>query len=402
MNKHNDVSIKVLSMLLSCNEPINTERLADLLEIPRKTVSYNLDKLVTCGYVLDVGWRMAHKWMINRKYETEVLDLISTIQVKGQWIHLIDADSRIPNLALMKISAFHKAKGDRVTFSKGKTLGFSRTAPDRIYVSIVFRSNRDLFSDLPSSFPDTIFDFGGSGYDLTKTLPEEIESMVPDYSLYPKSKASIGFTTRGCIRNNTSCPFCVVPVKEGKFRRVSHPDQWYDPKFENIVFLDNNILADKEWFMTVTSWCMEKKLNIWFTQGLDIRKMDLDIARRILEMRKYKGVFFAWDHIEDEGIIKEKIQLLKQAGFTDNTLKQYVQFYVYVRDDSEYESGLYRARELKKQSCNAFIMFDIDNKRIQRIIDLQRWSNRKQLFWLCDISDYRSNIKIEAGMLSKL
>jgi hypothetical protein len=132
--------------------------------------------------------------------------------------------------------------------------------------------------------------------------------------------------------------------------------------------------------------------------------MDKDVAERILEMPKYKSVFFAWDHIEDEEIIKEKINLLKQVGFTDTTLHSSIQFYIYVDSDSEYESGVHRCMELKKLNCNAFVMYNVDNKPTQRINDLRRWSNRRQLFWLFDIDEYieyRHGKKIEECILEQ-
>jgi hypothetical protein len=154
------------------------------------------------------------------------------------------------------------------------------------------------------------------------------------------------------------------------------------------VFLDNNILADKEWFMEVTAWCIQKNLKIWFTQGLDIRKMDEDIAKRLLEMKKYKSIYFAWDNIKDEAVIKEKIELLKTMGFTNNILKQSVQFYVYVDSDVEYDSGVYRCRELKKLNCNSFVMYNIDNKLTHRIIHFRRWSRCKAAYWSCDVEEF--------------
>jgi hypothetical protein len=110
---------------------------------------------------------------------------------------------------------------------------------------------------------------------------------------------------------------------------------------------------------------------------------------------EYKSVFFSWDHIEDEEIIREKIALLKEMGFKDSFLRAYVQFYVYVDNDSdeEYESGIYRCRELKKLNCNAFIMYNIDNSASQRIIDLRRWANRKRLFWQFDIREYKNHTR---------
>lgn len=122
---------------------------------------------------------------------------------------LIDADSKIPNLALMKISAYHKSKGDVV--------GFNVSDPEKVYCSIIFKKNKHMADGLKFFFPDAELDIGGSGYDLKKRLPDEIECMTPDYSLYPDNDSYYGFTTRGCIRH---CHFCIVHDKEGKFRRL--------------------------------------------------------------------------------------------------------------------------------------------------------------------------------------
>jgi hypothetical protein len=183
--------------------------------------------------------------------------------------------------------------------------------------------------------------------------------MRPDYSLYPDFDYSIGFSSKGCIRH---CDFCIVPEKEGKFRRTQHPSLWYKPAYKSITFLDNSILADKEWFMEVTGWCLEKKLKIWFTQGFDIRRVDLEIANRLYEIKNHHTLSFVWDNIVDEAVIREKINLLMQTGFTKNMLRARVQFYVYVDSDEEYDSGVYRCRELKKLNCNSYVMFNIEKQ----------------------------------------
>lgn len=294
---------------------------------------------------------------------------------------LIDVDSKIPNLALMKISAYHKSIGDEVGFCVGD--------PDKVYASVVFKKNRHHVDGLKFFYPDADIDIGGSGYDLKKKLPEEIENMKPDYSIYPDCDYSMGFTTRGCFRN---CYFCIVPEKEGKLHKVQHPEQWYNPEFDKIMFLDNNILADKDHFFDITDWCMSKDLKVWFTQGLDIRLLDVEIGERLLQMKIWKSIFFAWDHVRDERTIKENIQILQDAGFSKSKLKSLVQFYVYVDSDADYDTGVYRCRELKKLNCNPFVMYNIDQKKTKRIKELQRWANRKWAFWSCDISEYDRSV----------
>jgi hypothetical protein len=226
----------------------------------------------------------------TKQRRARISNTINLWKLTGKRILLVDVDSTIPNLALMKISSFYKSKGDNVTLKKlklkrrkdgtlkdGVKVDLS-DKPDKVYASIVFKANKNVLDDVAQQYPDT--DIGGSGYDLQKELPPEIEAMKPDYSLYPTNDASIGFSSRGCFRK---CHFCIVPEKEGKFRRTQHPSEWYNPMFKKIIFHDNNILADKEWFMEVTSWCMERKLEMWFNQGLDIRLIDEEIAtQRIL------------------------------------------------------------------------------------------------------------------------
>jgi hypothetical protein len=297
------------------------------------------------------------------------------------WVHLVDADSKIPNVALMKLSAYHKARGDDVTKSKGDKLRFFNRSPDKVFISIVFKKNAHMFDDLIYRYPDTVFDIGGSGYDLKKVLPSKIENMKPDYDLYPENDYSLGFSSRGCIRSTKSCPWCIVPLKEGKYRRTKHPEEWYNSNFDKIVFLDNNALSDVSWFLEITDWCIEKGLEVWFTQGLDVRLLTERVAVQLLKMKIYKSIFFAWDRISDESIIRDKIALLKSVGFTDSLCKQKVQFYIYIDSDSEFNSGLYRCLELRKLSFNSFVMFNVDNERSKRVHKLQRWANRKKMYW---------------------
>lgn len=87
-----------------------------------------------------------------------------------------------------------------------------------------------------------------------------------------------------------------------------------------------------------------------------------------------------------------KIKMLKYCGI--NT-RSNVQFYVHVDSDDEFESGLYRCNKLKEWKTNAFVMFNIDNPKTQRIQDLMRWANRKMIFWNCNFSEYSRTVKSE-------
>jgi hypothetical protein len=123
---------------------------------------------------------------------------------------------------------------------------------------------------------------------------------------------------------------------------------------------------------------------------LDIRLLDIGIAKQLLSVKIWKSIFFAWDNMQDEAIIREKIKVLQKAGFTKSKLRSLVQFYVYIDSDSEYDTGVYRCKILKKLFCNPFVMFNVDHKPTRRIQELRRWANKKWIFWSCDISEYNA------------
>ena len=218
-------------------------------------------------------------------------------------ILLIDADSTIPNLALMKLSTHYKNNGHIVDLNrlnipyypsrkkihhKLDTEGY-----DLCFCSVIF----------PESFNyihgDNI-EFGGTGYSLEKNLPDEIEACEPDYTIYPENNISYGFLSRGCIRN---CSFCFVPKKEGKIRKVN--------SVENIVrhpvtkFMDNNFLALYE-ANEIMQELIQKNIRHQFNQGLDIRLVDKTKSDLLSKLNYHKEYIFAFDNIKYKNIIEDK------------------------------------------------------------------------------------------------
>ena len=173
-------------------------------------------------------------------------------------IRLIDVDGKIPNYALMKISTYHKRRGDNVGWYN-PILDFNDT--DILYMSKIFTFTPDY-----EYFPNGAKIIkGGTGYDYTTKLPEEIESITElDYSLYPGCDYSIIFTTRGCVRK---CPFCIVPKKEGIIHNI--PICNLNPNGKYIKVLDNNFFANKTWRENIKV-LREFKQPIDFNTGIDL------------------------------------------------------------------------------------------------------------------------------------
>lgn len=253
-------------------------------------------------------------------------------------VGLIDADGHnFPNLALMKISAYHKAKGDSV----------ERALPmleyDTVYQSKVF----DFSPDFNTCIKCENLIKGGSGYDLENKLPTEIESMYPDYSLYGETKA-YGFLTRGCPRN---CPFCIVAKKEGKKSvQVADLRQFWNGQSE-IKLCDPNTLACPE-RLKILQQLIDSKATVDFTQGLDIRLMT-DDAISLIKQIKVKMLHFAWDRDKDGDLIIRNLTAFKNATNID---MRKARVYVLTNYETEFDFDLYRVYKLKELGYDPFVM----------------------------------------------
>jgi hypothetical protein len=195
-------------------------------------------------------------------------------KVASSTIVLIHVDGRLPNLALMKLSRHFKKQGRNVHLARKEI--YIRGA-EEAYASCIFstpvsqkriRSLRDYYGQS--------FIAGGSGVDVHQRLPEEIENLPADYSLYPElGDRAIGFLTRGCT---FSCPFCIVPKKEGRIRQVSDLDELLDSgRRKKLILLDDNILSHPE-ADNLLARMAGRNLQVNFNQTLDIRLVDRERA----------------------------------------------------------------------------------------------------------------------------
>lgn len=294
-------------------------------------------------------------------------------------VGIYDVDSKIPNLALMKLSAFHKAQGDTVEFYSP----LFKAEYDKIYASRIFK-----FSDTSMLDPDTM-EIGGTGWDLQKNLPDHIEALVPDYSLY-NYPHNIGFTMRGC---RLRCSFCVVPEKEGKPHGVlTIPEIWTQRTSDFVVLLDNDFFGNPEWAARIAE-IQELNLKVNFNQGLNIRNIKPDQAAAIASVRfsnlsgKAKQVHFAWDDPRHEKLIHKGLATCIEAG-----IKPYqMAFYVLIGYHSTTEEDLHRVETLRSYGCDPYAMPYDKEDPYQN--SFTRWVNHKAIFNTVSFADYRGATK---------
>ena len=240
-------------------------------------------------------------------------------------IALVEVDGHnFPNLALMKLSAWHKAQGDSVEWYDPL---FSR--PDRIYASKVFTFTPD-FLDYAAGDPEPVR--GGTGYDPNEKLPEDVERMIPDYSMYPDFSAALGFLTRGCIRN---CAWCIVPKKEGRLREVDDIERVSAGRKE-VVLMDNNFLAaDEEFVREQLEKAARRRLKLDFNQGLDARLVTPENARLLADCRWIRYIRFSCDTVAMIEPIRRAVSLIRESGF-----KREIFVYMLVTDIGDAETRL--------------------------------------------------------------
>lgn len=295
-------------------------------------------------------------------------------------IGLIDVDSHnFPNLALMKISAWHKAQGDEVEW----WWGWGQY--DRVYKSKVFD---DSYSpDHPDPVNTTEIIRGGTGYGMDNRLPDEIEHMMPDYSLYPQfADTAYGFLSRGCPRG---CPFCIVAAKEGRRSyKVADLTEWWSGQ-KNIVLCDPNILACRE-HLDLLNQLAASGAKVDINQGLDARLLTEDNITALRGIR-LKEIHFAWDLMRYTDEILEGLDLWKNLGKKD-AHGSWGTVYVLVNYDTTMRENLFRIYELDSMGFDPYVMVYDKPNAPKEIRHLQRWCNNKRIFKSCTFEEYKETL----------
>lgn len=291
---------------------------------------------------------------------------------------MIDVDSHnFPNLALMKLSAWHKARGDDVEW----WWGFEQY--DRVYMSKVF--DETYTPDMPEPVNAKEIVKGGTGYGLDNRLPDEIEHIYPDYSIYPTltKDTAYGFLTRGCPRG---CHFCIVASKEGRRScQVAELSEWWNGQ-KYIELLDPNLLACRD-HMRLLQQLIDSKAYVNFNQGVDCRlltEQNIEAINRV----KLKDIHFAWDYTNESKAVLRGLTLYRDMA-TRKLHGSYATVYTLVNYDTTMEENLYRIYTLRDLGYDPYVMvYDKPNapKEIKR---LQRWCNNRLIFKRCpNFRDY--------------
>lgn len=295
-------------------------------------------------------------------------------------IGLIDVDGHnFPNLALMKISAYHKNSGDDVEWY------FPFNTYDKVYKSKVFTFTPDHYGFINNTI-ETIQ--GGTGYNINTKLHIEIDNCTPDYDLYPISnwydkETAYGFITRGCPNK---CDWCVVPEKEGKIKPYMDIED-IAQEFKKVILLDNSILASKYGLQQIEN-IIKLKLKVDFNQGLDARIIanDKDIAKLLSKVKWLKPLRMACDTRSQMKYIKKATELLRKY----NTTPQRYFIYLLVQDIKD---ALYRAEFLKTLNLDVFAQpyrdFRINIEPDKELKQFARWVNHKAIFKSVKFENYK-------------
>ena len=222
-------------------------------------------------------------------------------------IGLIAVDSNHPNLALMRLSAYHKAQGDEVEWYNA----FEHY--DVVYMSKIFNFTPDYGYIIANA--DKVVK-GGTGYDLASRLQDEVEGCTPDYTIYPSwpNDTALGFLTRGCPNR---CPWCVVPRKEGnKVYKVDTLEHLTEGgKRKKVVLMDNNPLAAPDLVLSELEWAKAHGVRLDFNQALDARLVNDDLAKVLAGVRWIDYIRFGCDTKGQIEHCVRAIELLRAHGY---------------------------------------------------------------------------------------
>lgn len=290
-------------------------------------------------------------------------------------IGLLAVDSTYPNLALMKISTYHKALGDNVEWYN------PLCHYDKVYMAKVFSFTSDYGYYINADQVEK----SGTGYDISKILPVEIDRLQPDYSLYPSvdSKTAYGFLTRGCPNR---CKWCVVPTKEGNIVPYMDIEEIAIDGRKNIILMDNNVLAS-DYGLEQIEKIIHLGLRVDFNQALDARLVTDDIAKMLVKVKWIKRIRFGCDTPGQIAEVERAAKLIDKYGFNG----EYFLYCILMDFEESFRRVNYWKGVSKRFVPHAQPYRDLGNPR--QIIpqwqkDMAHWVDRKELYRSCEFKDF--------------
>ena len=290
-------------------------------------------------------------------------------------IGILAVDSNFPNLALMKISSYHKARGDNVEWYN------PLCSYDKVYIAKVFSFTLDYGYYINADQVEK----GGTGYDISKVLLPEIDRMIPDYNLYNVDKnLAYGFLTRGCPNK---CKWCVVPAKEGKITPYMYIEEIAVNGRKNIILMDNNVLASDYGLQQIEK-IIRLGLRVDFNQGLDARLVTDDIAQLLARLKWMKRIRFGCDTPGQIAECERATALIDKYGYKG-------EYFFYCILLSDFKESFERVNYWKSKGgrflphCQPYR--DLNNP--YQIIpqwqkDLAGWADKKWIFRSCEFKNF--------------
>ena len=325
------------------------------------------------------------------------MDGISNEQTMNKLIGLVDVDGHAkkklwggtihPNIALGKISRWHKQQGDTVEWA------IPLKHYDVVYMSKVFNFSPD---DLTAYDADEIVR-GGTGYDVHSQLPSEIDRLQPDYSIYPliRPDTAFGFLTRGCPNK---CKWCVVPKKEGAIRPYMDVDEIAIEGRHNLVLMDNNIIAAGDYAKEQMRKIIKRGYRVDFNQAIDARLMTDEFADLMARMKWIdRRIRFGCDTTAQVPHCERAMQMLNEAGYHGEYF-----IYIMLNDDFQESYGRidywsWRSKESRRLKLPQRIYphsqpYRDPMKRVHTFPqwqkDVTHWVNNRALFHTMPFPDF--------------
>ncbi len=275
--------------------------------------------------------------------------------------------TKFPNLALMKLSAWHKQQGHTVE----QYAPLLSNQYDVVYASKIFTwssDNKYLHGNIKR---------GGTGYLKFDVLPDQVEHICPDYDLYGVNY-SMGFLTRGCPNK---CPWCIVPKKEGGIRKHADIEEFL--RHKKAVLMDNNALAHQHGIDQLDK-IHRLGIKVDFNQGLDARLIDDGVARRLAKVQWIEYIRLACDQKGQMKYVKKAVDLLGKYGLIP--FKVFV--YVLVKD---IQDALERVTFLRELGVRPFAQPYRDfegGKSTTEQRQFARWVNYRPAFYAVSWGEY--------------